>query len=126
MLLQPKGKSRPLFGIFSPRYPIFCVGHSLFALCWPTASLGDIYFHGSDSVELDYPKALQHYREAARKGHADAMICEGVMHFRGLGTEQDDTKAFYAYQAAALQGNPHACRNLVPPVMSAKPRNGIT
>lgn len=35
------------------------------------------------------------------------------MHFHGLGTEQSDEKAFYAYQAAALQNHPHACRNLV-------------
>jgi TPR repeat protein len=26
-------------------------------------SLGDIYYNGSDAVEVDYPKALQHYRE---------------------------------------------------------------
>ncbi len=34
------------------------------------------------------------------------------MHKRGLGTEQDDQRAFYAYQTAALQGNEQACKNL--------------
>jgi len=81
-------------------------------VCSLGVSLGDIFYHGSESVEVNYPKALHYYHEAALMGHVDAMCCEGVMHFHGLGTEQDDTKAFYSYRAAALRGHIHACRNL--------------
>jgi TPR repeat protein len=62
--------------------------------------MGDIYFNGLEGFMVDYPKALNYFKQAARLGHSNAFVNEGVMYFNGLGTDVNYEKAFYAYQNA--------------------------
>ena len=43
--------------------------------------------------ESNYPKAYQHYRYAAYKGHQDAARWLGVLYYNGLGTQKDYWRA---------------------------------
>jgi TPR repeat protein len=37
-------------------------------------ALGDMYFHGVDGVDVDYPTALKYFTSAAKSGNADACV----------------------------------------------------
>ena len=56
--------------------------------------LAEAHKHGADGAEVDKPKALGLFEEAAELGHWDSM-CRLVMAcgFRGLGVEMDELKA---------------------------------
>jgi TPR repeat protein len=35
--------------------------------------VGDVYFHGTEGFDIDYPRALYYYKKAAKYGNAEAL-----------------------------------------------------
>ena len=62
--------------------------------------LGYMYRKGQ-GVPKDDAKAVQWYRDAAKRGHTLAQYAHGVMYNNGYGIPKDDAKAFYWYRRAA-------------------------
>jgi hypothetical protein len=59
-----------------------------------------------------YDKALEHYKTAAKQGHAAAQFMMGEMYRCGKGLAQDDAKAVEWFRASAEQGHADAQYNL--------------
>lgn len=80
--------------------------------------LGILYARGLDRKgirdPIDYSKAFNLFREAADNGKGDpeAMVNEGILHFWGLGTEENPERAVELFKAAAERGNNPAKVNL--------------
>jgi TPR repeat protein len=66
--------------------------------------LAELYYRGL-GVSQDYPLALQHYRQAARQGLANAQYRSGQMLAKGQGAAQDLPAAKRYLQQAAEQGH---------------------
>lgn len=58
--------------------------------------------------QQEYRPALQQFRDAARRGDADAQYMLGRMHAAGNGTTQDFVQAHKWYNLAASRGHRHA------------------
>lgn len=65
-------------------------------------SLGDVYSDGA-AFKPDYAVALDWYRKAAEKGHAEAQYIVAGMYRKGIGTERDSSQAAAWYKKAADQ-----------------------
>jgi TPR repeat protein len=35
--------------------------------------VGDVYFHGTEGIDIDYPRALYYYKKAGKYGNAEAL-----------------------------------------------------
>jgi TPR repeat protein len=73
--------------------------------------LGDKYYHGIE-VGVDYDIALQHYREAAKKGSSQAYFMLGYMYEQGYGIDKNANEAIDCYKIAAEKGSIEAGINL--------------
>ena len=62
--------------------------------------------------EGDYEGAFEYYTKAAELGDADAHTKLGMMYEVGEGVEEDEAKAVYHYEKAAIGGHPIARHNL--------------
>lgn len=51
--------------------------------------IGDFYYYGFGGLDVDYERAIAHYRQAGRKQNAQAMFNLGIMYEHGLGLPQD-------------------------------------
>ncbi len=60
----------------------------------------------------NYPLALQEFQEAANQGDAAAESNLGLMYARGLGVEENGTKALALYQQSAKKGYADAMINM--------------
>lgn len=64
---------------------------------------------GRDFMESNnFKAAMEEFLPLARSGNADAEELIGVMYALGLGTDQDDERAFEWYLRASLKGHPGA------------------
>lgn len=70
--------------------------------------LGNNYYHGQDSKEQDFAKALEWYAKAAEQGDADAQFHLGCSYFNGYGLTIDKQLAKRWLQLAAEQGHESA------------------
>lgn len=55
-------------------------------------------------AERKYGKALSHFREASKMGHAEARYNIGMMHVAGKGVLQDSVYAYMYLNLAAASG----------------------
>jgi TPR repeat protein len=62
--------------------------------------------------EGDYETAFEYFRKAAELGDSEAHYQLGIMYRKGEGVEEDEKKAIYHYEKAAIGGQPHARYNL--------------
>ena len=58
--------------------------------------------------EEDFGKALEYYAKAAELGGAEAHGCLATLYLEGKGVEEDDEKAVYHLEQAAIAGHPSA------------------
>jgi TPR repeat protein len=79
----------------------------------PQAShiLGNLYWYG-ECVERNYAKAIGWYEDAARKGHAGAMVTLGNIYYRGTNVEKKPAESAVWYLMAAEQGDLFSQRRL--------------
>jgi len=70
--------------------------------------LGMVYRNGDEGVAQSYITAVSYFKEAAQKGHIDALCLLGDMHYRGQGTEKSAAEALKCYQEAERKGNNYA------------------
>jgi len=73
---------------------------------------GNFYRDGTNGLEQDYTKALEHWHRAGELGHAQAYNNIGLAYDNGMGVEVDRKKATYYYELAAMQGDAEARFNL--------------
>lgn len=69
------------------------------------ARLGDIYYHGTHSMDANPTKAIPLYECAAVEGYSDAQSSLAIAYMNGVGVQQDDRKALYWNEKAAAQGD---------------------
>ena len=62
--------------------------------------------------EGDYDAAFKCFTKAAELGDADAHARLGYMYMKGQGVEEDEEKAVYHYEKAAIEGHPLARHEL--------------
>jgi len=75
-------------------------------------NLGMYYFSGLYGVRQDDTKAFQLFHQAAQLGYAEAYCGIGFSYYLGRGVEQDEKKANYYWELAAIRGDSIARRNL--------------
>lgn len=69
--------------------------------------LGSMYMKGV-GTNINYPKAVSTFEQAARQGHVKAAYKLGLMHYDGTGVRKDGKKAFRWFQQAADNSYPAA------------------
>jgi hypothetical protein len=69
--------------------------------------LGNMYLMGV-GVDIDYPKAIQAFEQAAGQGNDKASYKLGVIYYEGTGVRADPQAAFKWFGQAALHGLPAA------------------
>jgi len=74
--------------------------------------LGEIYLHGVDKIERDYPVAVKWLTKAAESGEADAQYYLGDIYRKGLGVEKSNAEAVKWFRLAAKQGHSKARKQL--------------
>lgn len=62
------------------------------------------YYNGVNHTEQDYQKAVENFRSASEKGHAEATYFLGQCYYLGNGVEQSYEQAAAYYKAAAEKG----------------------
>ncbi len=67
-----------------------------------------VYQNGIGGIKQDHQKAFNFFKEAARRGHAEAQFQFGRMYYYGLIGQKDFKKAFYWFKKAALKGHINA------------------
>ena len=67
--------------------------------------MGNDYFYGHRTFNIDYRQAMYWYRGAADQGYSDAQFMMGQLYANGLGVFRDYDQAKAWYQKAADQGN---------------------
>ena len=78
-----------------------------------TMTAEEMYTKAYDYSEAkDYVHAVEWFKKAADKGHADAQCGLGYCYDKGQGVQQDYSLAVYWYRKAAEQGNAIAQSNL--------------
>jgi hypothetical protein len=70
--------------------------------------LGDIYFNGKFSVQINNRKAVQWFNKAATQRDTFSMVALGYMHLKGVGVPKDTAKSFEFYMRAARMGDADA------------------
>ena len=82
-----------------------------------TNTLATGYCGGFHGLQQDIPRAIELWTEASDRGHLDAQFKPGGLYYTGDGglyytgdgdVEQDEEKALYYWQHAAIQGHPEA------------------
>jgi uncharacterized protein len=68
-------------------------------------NLGQCYF-GAQGTEQDIPKALEHWKQAAEKGHGRAASCVAMAYFSGEGVPPDRVQARHLAERAAQLNDP--------------------
>jgi tetratricopeptide (TPR) repeat protein len=72
-----------------------------------------IYLGGELIQQGDYDGAFQYYTKAAELGNVDAHYRLGFMYYKGIcGVDEDEEKAVYHWEKAAIGGDPQARHNL--------------
>ena len=74
--------------------------------------LGYMYLYGVNGVNIDYKQSLYYYEMAANNGNAIALNNLGSLHFNGIGTEVNYSKAIEFFKAASSLGSDDASVNL--------------
>jgi len=69
-------------------------------------------YESGQGATRNYPKALWHYRQAAKKGLAEAQYRVGFFHHLGYAVEKNEQEAVKWYELAAEQGHDMAMNNL--------------
>ena len=62
--------------------------------------------------EGDYDEAIKYFTKAADLGDVEAYYQLGLMYWKGEGVDEDEEKAVYHYEKAAVGGHPTARNNL--------------
>jgi len=73
---------------------------------------GKEFYLGCNGIEIDYPQAVECFRQAAEQGHAEAQYNLGICYGNGRGVPQKFEQAVELYKLAAKQGNAKAQFNL--------------
>ncbi|MDH3279562.1 MAG: hypothetical protein OEQ39_23220 [Gammaproteobacteria bacterium] len=74
--------------------------------------VGSWYRYWGGCLKHDQAKAVEWFRRAAERGHADAQYELGQMFYYGYGIEQDGEEAARWFRQAAEQGHSQAARRL--------------
>ncbi|EJK59756.1 hypothetical protein THAOC_19986 [Thalassiosira oceanica] len=79
-----------------------------------TEFLAQFYYSGINRLrlEMDIPRAIELWTEAARLGNLGAHFWLGFMYFKGEGVEKDETRGIRHWQHAAIQGHPESRHSL--------------
>lgn len=64
--------------------------------------------YDGEGTDIDYPKALHHFKQAVKTGVPPALYNIANMYATGIGTDRDDSRAYQFYEAAAECGDPAA------------------
>ena len=67
---------------------------------------------GRHCLDGDYDTAVEYLKKAAELGDMDAHYRLATMYYDGRGVEEDEEKAVYHYEKAAIGGHPQARHNL--------------
>ena len=65
-----------------------------------TVLLGEIYYHGTDNVEVNYEMAGYWFSEAVDRGIVYAKLFLGIMKFVGRGMNQNESEALCLFESA--------------------------
>lgn len=80
-------------------------------------ALGDCYYCGTETIEIDYKKAFKWHQDSALQGNNYAKCCLADCYYFGEGVEENDDKAVKLYNECASDNYAHAmypswdCRN---------------
>ena len=67
-----------------------------------------ILYNSGKGVKLDYLKAMECYKVAAKQGYYEAHLSIGVLYAQGLGVEKDYNQALHWWKIAAHKKQPQA------------------
>lgn len=70
-----------------------------------TSFLAEKYYHGSDGLAKDVPRAINLWAEAAELGSIDAQYHLGNVYYHGFGVDEDKARAIRHWQQAAMEGH---------------------
>ncbi|EJK61123.1 hypothetical protein THAOC_18438 [Thalassiosira oceanica] len=74
--------------------------------------LGDHYNHGDGGLEVDVPRAIELWKEAAELGSIDACYNLGNSYLDGSGVARDEARAVHYLEVAACRGHVQSRHNL--------------
>ncbi|EJK44207.1 hypothetical protein THAOC_37276 [Thalassiosira oceanica] len=78
-----------------------------------TEYLAQSYYSGDHGLEIDVPRAIELWTEAAHLGDMDAHFKLGVIYYHGVkGAEQDVGRGVRHWQHATIQGHPESRHDL--------------
>lgn len=111
--LSPAGTLRAqLLFAFAPETRVQLLEHSAAADPHAAYLLGLLALRGRKGHESDPVPARQWYRQAAERGHADAMFELGLLFLWGRGGPEDELEARHWELRAAEAGHARACLNM--------------
>ncbi len=71
-------------------------------------TLGGIYYHGRNGVDVDFGKAFSWFERAAKQDHIEAQFNLALMYINGEGVRQDEQKGVEWLRKAAVNGSEDA------------------
>ncbi|EJK45432.1 hypothetical protein THAOC_35954, partial [Thalassiosira oceanica] len=73
-----------------------------------TEFLADAYYSGKYGLEMDIPRAVELWMEAANLGNLSAHYMLGYWYYKGEGVKQDVSRGIRHWRHAAIQGHPQS------------------